>query len=263
MVPYYQIFAVITILKYLNKHKYDVVFKFLSLSCCVYFPVDALPSIGRLLKSFCPKSPITPHSKMLLSTAACSSQSTASSAEFYLQPLPPGMSPCPSPMPFFQQLYHAVAYMEQELGDSPSHVCNSPHPGSSQHDSRPCTASSYLDSPIHLASASKHGPECSTAQVSVPSSCERSDSPLVTLVPSPHHTDLDDISQPDVGGVGDHLSGAEQGSLSESDSDASVKKEGSHEAEGEPLETPYIHHGEVEEFGSVIISVTYIIILQC
>ncbi|XP_069687785.1 oxysterol-binding protein-related protein 8 isoform X5 [Periplaneta americana] len=62
--------------------------------------------------------------------------------------------------------------------------------------------------------------------------------------------DLDDISQPDVGGVGDHLSGAEQGSLSDSESEASVKKEGQHEMEGEPLETPYIHHGEVEEFGS-------------
>jgi hypothetical protein len=71
---------------------------------------------------------------------------------------------------------------------------------------------------------------------------------------------LDDISQPDGGGVGDHLSGAEQGSLSESESEASVKKEESHEAEGEPLETPYVHHDEVEEFGSVIIS---LILLYC
>ncbi|XP_033608747.1 oxysterol-binding protein-related protein 8 isoform X2 [Cryptotermes secundus] len=62
--------------------------------------------------------------------------------------------------------------------------------------------------------------------------------------------DLDDISQPDVGGAVDHLSGAEQGSMSESESEGSVKKEGLHEVEGEPLETPYIHHGEVEEFGS-------------
>jgi hypothetical protein len=152
--------------------------------------------------------------------------------------------------------------MEQELGEPLSHVCSSPCPGSLQCDSRLCTAFSYVDSPIHLASTSKHGPECGTSQVIVPSSCERSDSSQVTLVPSPHHTDLDDISQPDVGGACDHLSGAEQGSLSESESEASVKKE-SHEAEGEPLETPYVHHGEVEEFGSVIISVIYIIVLQC
>jgi hypothetical protein len=62
--------------------------------------------------------------------------------------------------------------------------------------------------------------------------------------------DLDDISQPDVGGGGDHLSGAEQGSMSESESEGSIKKEGLHDAEGEPLETPYVHHDEVEEFGS-------------
>jgi len=151
--------------------------------------------------------------------------------------------------------------MEQELGDSPSHVCSGPHPESSQHDSRPCTTFSYVDSPIHLASTPKHAAECGTAQVSVPSTCKGSDSPQVTLVPSPHHTDLDDISQPDVG-VGDHLSGAEQGSLSESESEASVKKEGPHEAEGEPLETPYVHHGVVEEFGSVIIFITCIIVLK-
>ncbi|XP_069687783.1 oxysterol-binding protein-related protein 8 isoform X3 [Periplaneta americana] len=212
--------------------------------------VDALPSIGRLLKSFCPKSPLTPHSKNLLSTAACSSHSSPTPTDIHLLPPVTGLSPCPSPTPFFQQLYHAVAYMEQELGDSPSHVCSSPYPDSSQHDSRPCSAFSYNESPIHLASTSKHATECDILQVSVPLSCKSSDSSQVTLVPSPDHTDLDDISQPDVGGVGDHLSGAEQGSLSDSESEASVKKEGQHEMEGEPLETPYIHHGEVEEFGS-------------
>ncbi|KAJ9582056.1 hypothetical protein L9F63_003639, partial [Diploptera punctata] len=62
--------------------------------------------------------------------------------------------------------------------------------------------------------------------------------------------DLDDISQPDVGGACDHLSGAEQASLSDSESEASVKKEGLHDTDGEPVETPYVHHGEVEEFGS-------------
>lgn len=200
---------------------------------------------------------------MLLSAASCSSHGTTASAEFRLQPHPAGMSPCPSPSPFFQQLYHAVAYMEQELSESPSHMCSSPHPCSSQHDSRPCTSFSYTDSPIHLSSTSERGAECGTFHVSVPSSCECSDSPQITLVPSPHNTDLDDISQPDVGGVGDHLSGAEQGSLSESDSEASVKKEESHEAEGEPLETTYLHHGEVEEFGSVITFIICIIVLQC
>lgn len=149
--------------------------------------------------------------------------------------------------------------MEQELNESPSHVCSSPHPDSLQHDSRPSTAFSYVDSPIRSASASMHAAECGTAQVSVPSSCKGSYSPQVTVVPSPHHTDLDDISQPDVGGGGDHLSGAEQGSLSESESEGSVKKEGLHDAEGEPLETAYVHHDEVEEFGSVIICYSYCI----
>ncbi|PSN56564.1 Oxysterol-binding protein-related protein 8 [Blattella germanica] len=63
--------------------------------------------------------------------------------------------------------------------------------------------------------------------------------------------DLDDISQPDIGGACDHLSGAEQASLSESESETSIKKEGLHDTDGEPLETPYVHLGEVEEeFGS-------------
>jgi hypothetical protein len=71
---------------------------------------------------------------------------------------------------------------------------------------------------------------------------------------------LDDISQPDIGGGGDHLSGAEQGSMSESESEGSIKKEGLHDAEGEPLETPYIHHDEVEEFGSVIICYSFLLL---
>lgn len=110
-----------------------------------------------------------------------------------------------------------------------------------------------MASPVHVASTSKHAAECDMAQVSTLSGCKGSGSPHVTVVPSPHHTDLDDISQPDVGGAIDHLSGAEQGSMSESESEGSAKKEGLHDVEGEPLETPYVHHGEVEEFGSVII----------
>jgi len=149
--------------------------------------------------------------------------------------------------------------MERELNESPSHVCSSPRPDSLQHDSKPSNAFCYVDSPVHIASDSMHATECSTVQVSVPSSCKGSYSPQVTVVPSPHHTDLDDISQPDVGGGGDHLSGAEQGSMSESESEGSIKKEGLHDAEGEPLETPYIHHDEVEEFGSVIICYSFFI----
>lgn len=118
-----------------------------------------------------------------------------------------------------------------------------------------------MDSPIHLASTSKHAAECGMVQVSVPSGCKDSGSPHITVVPSPHHTDLDDISQPDVGGAVDHLSGAEQGSMSDSESEGSIKKEGLHEVEGEPLETPYIHHGDVEEFGSVIIYFSYFLLL--
>jgi hypothetical protein len=149
--------------------------------------------------------------------------------------------------------------MEQELNESPSHAGSIPYPDSLQHDSRPSTAFFYVDSPSHSASTSMHATECGIAQVSVPSSCKGSYAPQVTVVPSPHHTDLDDISQPDVGGGGDHLSGAEQGSLSESESEGSIKKEGLHDMEGEPLETSYVHHGEVEEFGSVIICYSYFI----
>ena len=187
---------------------------------------------------------------MLLSTAACSSHSSPTPTDFHLQPPPPGMSPCPSPTPFFQQLYHAVAYMEQELGESPAHICNSPYP---LHDlSRPLSPFSYTESPAH-----KHAD--TAARVSVPQCVVGSGTLQVNSVPYPHHTDLDDISQPDIGGTCDHLSGAEQASLSETESEASVKKEGLHDTEGEPLETPYLHHDEVEEFGSVIIFSIYVI----
>lgn len=249
-------------MKYLGDHKCDAVFKFLSHSCCICFPVDALPPLGRLLRNFCPKSPVAPHCKMLLSSAPGSLHiPPPAPADFHLHPPPTGMSPCPSPTPFFQQLYHAVAYMERELNESPSHMCSSPHPDSLQHDLKTINAFCYADSPVHFASDSMHATECSTVQVSVPSSCKGSYSPQVTVVPSPHHTDLDDISQPDVGGGGDHLSGAEQGSMSESESEGSIKKEGLHDAEGEPLETPYVHRDEVEEFGSVIICYSIFITL--
>lgn len=195
---------------------------------------------------------------MLLSTTATSSHSSPAPADVHLQPPLTGVSPCPSPTPFFQQLYHAVAYMEQELSESPSHVCSGPNQDPWQHDLRTHTAFPFVDSPIHVASTPKHAAECGMAQVSVLSSCKGSRSPHVTVVPSPHHTDLDDISQPDVGGAVDHLSGAEQGSMSESESEGSVKKEGLHDVEGEPLETPYVHHGEVEEFGSVIIEFSHL-----
>jgi hypothetical protein len=47
--------------------------------------------------------------------------------------------------------------------------------------------------------------------------------------------------------------------MSESESEGSIKKEGLHDAEGEPFETPYVHRDEVEEFGSVIICYSFLI----
>ncbi|XP_066999126.1 oxysterol-binding protein-related protein 8 isoform X2 [Anabrus simplex] len=61
--------------------------------------------------------------------------------------------------------------------------------------------------------------------------------------------DLDDISQQDATFVGDHLSGAEQGSISESESENSMKREELPEMD-DPPETPYIHREEEEEFGT-------------
>nr|CAD7571408.1 unnamed protein product [Timema californicum] len=95
---------------------------------------------------------------------------------------------CPSPSPFFQQLYHAVAFMEREM----------------------------LPTPIHQPDPER-----------------------------PTLADLDDLSQPD-GGLGDHLNGADQASLSDTDSE----RDETQVAEGEPLETPYINKEEIEEFGS-------------
>nr|CAD7200246.1 unnamed protein product [Timema douglasi] len=74
------------------------------------------------------------------------------------------------------------------------------------------------------------------------------------MLPTPIHqpdperptlADLDDLSQPD-GGLGDHLNGADQVSLSDTDSE----RDETQVAEGEPLETPYINKEEIEEFGS-------------
>ncbi|KAK7871635.1 hypothetical protein R5R35_001821 [Gryllus longicercus] len=64
--------------------------------------------------------------------------------------------------------------------------------------------------------------------------------------------DLDDISQQEGAGIVDHLSGAEQGSLSESESETSVKRlEEQQELYEDPPETPYIHYAEeADEFGS-------------
>ncbi|GLH15638.1 uncharacterized protein GBIM_20046 [Gryllus bimaculatus] len=181
---------------------------------------EALVSIARLLQSFCPRTPSPLQHKLLpkLDTLAVSSSAG------------PSPSPCPSPSPFFQQLYHAVAFLEREWMNSPN-ACVSP-------------------SPVHLADSDQPSP---------PKDDEASDEvgeipcPQVTVVPCPDHAaDLDDISQQEGAGIVDHLSGAEQGSLSESESETSVKRlEEQQELYEDPPETPYIHYAEeADEFGS-------------
>nr|CAD7599417.1 unnamed protein product [Timema genevievae] len=152
---------------------------------------DALAHLGRLLKCFRPKTPSTPQTKLLLKSVVCSPRSRAPLELPLLVVGPERREPgscCPSPSPFFQQLYHAVAFMEREM----------------------------LPTPIHQPDPER---------------------------PTP--ADLDDLSQPD-GGLGDHLNGADQTSLSDTDSE----RDETQMAEGEPLETPYINKEEIEEFGS-------------
>nr|CAD7432463.1 unnamed protein product [Timema monikensis] len=152
---------------------------------------DALAHLGRLLKCFRPKTPSTPQTKLLLKSVVCSPRSRAPLELPLLVVGPERREPgscCPSPSPFFQQLYHAVAFMEREM----------------------------LPTPIHQPDPER-----------------------------PTLADLDDLSQPD-GGLGDHLNGADQASLSDTDSE----RDETQVAEGEPLETPYINKEEIEEFGS-------------
>ncbi|XP_063244066.1 oxysterol-binding protein-related protein 8 isoform X2 [Bacillus rossius redtenbacheri] len=61
--------------------------------------------------------------------------------------------------------------------------------------------------------------------------------------------DLDDISQPDAGAA-DHPNSGDQASLSDTESEASNKRDEPQFAEEDPPETPYIHKEEEEEFGS-------------